>query len=128
MSAVIQFPSRRPAVFGLAIPSSEHQESRGRRAVVQLGGVATVCVVAEIPRVGDVIHANVTGVVENVRVTRDGLIRVHARALASNADAVEDPTTSGRSPRVAAVLAEMRRRRLRNDNRSDRAGDLPAGA
>jgi hypothetical protein len=85
-------------------------------------------VVPEIPRVGDLIHANVTGVVENVRVTRDGLVRVHARALAANPDAGEDPGMSGRSPRVAAVLAEMRRRRLRTDNMLDRAGDLPAGA
>ena len=128
MSAVIQFPLRRPAVFGLARPSSEPQESGGRRAIVHLGEVATVCVVAEVPLVGDVIHGNVSGVVETVRLTRDGIIRVQAKPLAVDAGAAGHSSTRGQSPRVAAVLAEMRRRRLCDDNPSGRAGDVPTGA
>ena len=124
MGSLIEFPdsspTRRPAAWGLATElvdteSTETQSTRGRRAVVRIGELATVCVVAEVPAVGDTIHGELSAVVEKVRVTRDGIVHVYARAVLASEPTGEPP--AGRSPRVASVLAELRRRRLSRENR-----------
>lgn len=59
------------------------QPTRGRKGVVHMGGLATVCVVEDVPAVGDLIRGDVAGVVEKVRVTREGRVLIYARPAAS---------------------------------------------
>ena len=69
------------------------------------------CVVAEIPSVGDIIHGNLTAVVEGVRITRDGRVHIRARTISvplEQASApegeIEEQSAGACSPRVEAVL------------------------
>jgi hypothetical protein len=47
--------------------------------VIQIGEQTTVCRVEHVPSVGDLIHGEVAGVVERVRIGRDGRISIFAR-------------------------------------------------
>ena len=82
---VIPFPAvaplleRRPARWGLV--SAAAAGARGRRAIVQIDGSHTVCLVADVPIVGDLIHGSAPAVVDRVRVTRDGVVRVFASRI-----------------------------------------------
>ena len=79
--------ARRRAAWGLVTELVDREDGerrhafRGRRGVVHMGGLATVCMVEDVPSVGDVIRADVPGVVEKVRVTREGRVVVYARPL-----------------------------------------------
>lgn len=135
MGSLIAFPrsaqARRPTAWGLATKLVEGEATRGRKAIIQVGGLSTVCLVAEVPVAGDVIHGTVSAVVETVRITRHGLVRVVARSTDTHAADVElSPanTSTNCSPRVAGVLAGMRRRRLLADNLAGRSADLPERA
>ena len=46
--------------------------------VIRLGERATICRVEHVPAVGDLIHGDVTGVVERVRIDRDGRVSIFA--------------------------------------------------
>ena len=70
---------RRPAHWGLV--SAAPQNERGRRAIVEVGGSHTVCHAADVPVVGDLIHGNAPAVVDRVRITRDGVVRVFASPI-----------------------------------------------
>ncbi|MCY7301447.1 MAG: hypothetical protein LH654_00075 [Thermoleophilia bacterium] len=119
MGSLLEFrrPTRVPptAVFGLATRLVERDNHEGRRAVLEIDGLATFCVVAEIPTVGDVIHGPLTAIVEKVRVTRDGgHVRISARCVAPEMDSrqpneLEPGHAESPSPRVDVVLREMRR-------------------
>ncbi len=134
MGSLLEFrcPTRVPpsAVFGLTPRLVERENHEGRRAVLEIDGLATFCVVAEIPAVGDVIHGPLTAIVERVRVTRDGHVRISARLVAPAVDRhqLDEPEpgdAESPSPRVDMVLREMRRlRRLRGDP----TDGLPHGA
>jgi hypothetical protein len=62
-----------------AAPPEEQREPRAQTGVVYVGDVATVCVVEDVPSVGDVIRADEDCVVERVRYTRDGRVLIYAR-------------------------------------------------
>src|SRR3954454_23788441 len=51
---------------------------RRRMGVIRLGDSATICRVEHVPAVGDLIHGDVTGVVERVRIDRDGRVAIFA--------------------------------------------------
>ena len=51
---------------------------RRRMGVIRLGESATICRVEHVPAVGDLIHGDVTGVVERVRIDRDGRVSIFA--------------------------------------------------
>jgi hypothetical protein len=71
--------SRRPARWGLV--SAAAAGARGRRAIVQIDGSHTVCLIADVPIVGDLIHGSAPAVVDRVRVTRYGVVRVFASRI-----------------------------------------------
>lgn len=137
MGSLLEFrhPNRVPprAVFGFATKLVERDGPQGTRAVLEIDGLAVFCVVAEIPVVGDVVHGDVTAIVEKVRVTREGHVVIEAqratpegegaRAGGPEADSVESV-----SPQVDAVLREMRRRRRLRDSSRRSTEDLPHGA
>lgn len=62
-----------------AAPPGEQREPRARTGVVHVGGIATVCVVEDVPSVGDVIRGDAECVVEKVRYARDGRVLIYAR-------------------------------------------------
>jgi len=137
MGSLLEFrrPTRVPpcAVFGLTTRLVERDSREGRRAVLEIDGLATFCVVAEIPAVGDVIHGPLTAIVEKVRVTRDGHVRIAARRVApaedsGQVDELEPGDAERLSPRVDAVLREMRRLRRIRTLRGDPTDELPHGA
>ena len=83
-------PGRRTAAgasFGLVtelverdVAGAPHDISAPRRrmGVIRLGESATICRVEHVPAVGDLIHGDVTGVVERVRIDRDGRVSIFA--------------------------------------------------
>ena len=89
--------------------------------MVYVDDLAIVCVVAEVPMVGDRIHGDLPAIVDKVCVNRDGHVRIYATRPPTSPDATgqADPSvypTGNDSIRVAGVLAELRRRRLARDN------------
>ena len=68
-------------------------------AILEIDGLAIFCVVAEMPVVGDVVHGDVTAIVEKVRVTSAGHVVIEGR-------------------RATLVLPEMRRRRWSGESKS----------
>ena len=137
MGSLLEFrrPTRVPpcAVFGLTTRLVERDSREGRRAVLEIDGLATFCVVAEIPTVGDVIHGPLTAIVEKVRVMRDGHVRIAALRItpvddSGQLDELESGYAESPSPRVAAVLREMRRLRRMRTLRGDPTDELPHGA
>ncbi|WP_411277570.1 hypothetical protein [Gaiella sp.] len=137
MGSLLEFrrPTRVPpcAVFGLTTRLVERESSEGQRAVLEIDGLATFCVVAEIPAAGDVIHGPLTAVVEKVRVTHDGHVRISARRVAPADDRGQldelEPSDAGRpSPRVDAVLSEMRRLRRMRALRGDPTDEVSRDA
>jgi hypothetical protein len=46
--------------------------------VIRIGQSATICRVEHVPAVGDLIHGDVTGVVERVRIDRNGRVSIFA--------------------------------------------------
>jgi hypothetical protein len=91
MASVLDFHSRRgPAArqesaWGLVRELVETEQGersrpvRGRKGVVHLQGLATVCIVEDVPAVGDLIRGDVAAIVEKVRVTREGRVLIYAR-------------------------------------------------
>ena len=68
--------------FGLVVELVDHDEpSRGREGVLTLGGLSVVCIVEQIPAVGDMIRGAVPGIVEKVRITRHGRVLIDARPV-----------------------------------------------
>lgn len=138
MGSLLEFrrPNRVPsrAVFGLGTTLVERDGPRGTRAVLEIDGLAIFCVVAEMPVVGDVVHGDVTAIVEKVRVTRVGHVVIEGRRATLQVEGARPPgpeadSAESVSPRVDAVLREMRRRRRLRDRLRDGLGDdLPHGA
>lgn len=123
----------RKAAWGLSTTLVARTGERGRKAVVYVEGLAIVCVVAEVPLVGDRIHGDIPAVVEKVRVTRDGHVRIYARpSLPSIEQRLSAQPhrrlASAQSARIAAVLADLRRRRIAREHASPGPGELPEGA
>jgi hypothetical protein len=96
MGSLIDFGSRgrrgsRPdASFGLVTELVEREVSGapreleapgGRMGVIRIGEQATVCRVEQVAAVGDLVHGDVTGVVERVRIARDGRVSIFAAAV-----------------------------------------------
>jgi hypothetical protein len=91
MASVLDFHSRaRPAAsqgsaWGLVTELVDTEQAersrsrRGRKGVVHLQGLATVCIVEDVPAVGDLIRGEVAAIVEKVRVTREGRVLIYAR-------------------------------------------------
>jgi hypothetical protein len=91
MASVLDFrssprpPARRESAWGLvtelvdAEQGERNRPVRGRKGVVHLDGLATVCIVEEVPAVGDLIRGDVAGIVEKVRITREGRVLIYAR-------------------------------------------------
>jgi hypothetical protein len=73
----------RRAAWGLVTELDQQRPqkpARRRQGVVYVDDLAIVCVVAEIPIVGDRIHhTDIPAVVEKVRVTREGQVRIYAQ-------------------------------------------------
>ena len=68
--------------YGLVIELVDREEpARGREGVITLDGLSVVCVVEQIPAVGDVIRGAVPAVVEKVRITRHGHVLIDARPV-----------------------------------------------
>jgi hypothetical protein len=63
----------------------EEQGPRGPLGVIRIGGQTTMCRVEHVPAVGDLIHGTVTGIVETVRIARNGRVSI----VASPVPAVE---------------------------------------
>ncbi len=90
MGTVLDFgdPARsgkgRPAAsFGLVTrrvdsKSEISSQSRGRKGVIHMGGLATVCLVEDVPAGGDVIQGATQGVVARVKITRRGRVLIYA--------------------------------------------------
>ena len=87
--------------------------------MVHVDGLAIVCVVAELPTIGDRIHGDIPAIVDKVCLARDGHVRIYARpTISSAATGQAGPSVhpaGSSSIRVAGVLAERRRRRLARD-------------
>jgi len=138
MGSLLEFrrPNRVPsrAVFGLGTRLVELDDPRGTRAILEIDSLAIFCVVAEIPVVGDVVYGDMTAIVEKVRVTREGHVFIEARRAAPQEEGArsggsEADSAESVSPRVDAVLREMRRRRLlRARLRDGLSDDSPHGA
>ena len=74
-----------------------------RMGVIRIGESATVCRVEHVPAVGDLIHGEVTGVVERVRIGRDGRVSIFASpGVRSRAMSPADPAAA-RFPPTAAI-------------------------
>lgn len=135
MGSLLAFrrPNRVPprAVFGLGTKLVERDRPRGTRAILEIDGLAIFCVVAEMPVVGDVVHGDLTAIVEKVRVTREGHVFIEARRATPEGEVARARWAGGRfrgervSPRVDAVLREMRRHRRLRDSRRRPTDDLP---
>jgi len=70
--------------YGLVIELVDRRDparAKGRHGVIHIGPVATVCVVEEVPVVGDLIRGEVPGIVEEVRITRHGRVLIYARPV-----------------------------------------------
>jgi hypothetical protein len=67
-------------LVGRDVPGAPRElPARWRRmGVIWIGESATVCRVEHVPAVGDLIHGDVTGVVERVRIGRDGRVSIFA--------------------------------------------------
>ena len=103
------------------------------RAILEIDGLSILCVVAEMPVVGDVVHGDVTAIVEKVRVTREGHVFIEARRATPRVEGGrlggrEADSAESASPHVDAVLRELRRRRRLRDSRRRPTGDVPHGA
>ena len=77
----------RPGSFGFVTELVERDVSgvarelpvrRGRMGVIRMGEQATVCRVEHVPTVGDLIHGEVTGIVQRVRIGRNGRVSIFA--------------------------------------------------
>jgi hypothetical protein len=139
-------PPRVPprAVWGLGTELAEREQRRGRRAILEIDGLAVLCVVAEVPVAGDVVHGDVSAIVEQVKVTSDGRVRIYARRVTVQRETVQPETvrrsaqeadlvvstphqpTGSPSARVEAILSEMRRRRRLRTAHFEHKDDLPA--
>lgn len=139
MGSLLEFrrPNRSPqrAVYGLGMRLVERDSSCGRRAILEIDGLAIFCVVADTPAVGDLIYGDVTAIVDKVRVTRDGHVHVYAHGSSAPAECV--PLAGGGVQRAAAsssVHVDVLQRRLRRRRRSHDAppkgptNGLPYGA
>jgi len=125
----------RRAAWGLSTTLVESTGRLGRKAVVHVEDLAIVCVVAEVPQVGDRIHGDIPAVVEKVRVTRDGHVRIYARpsfpSVEQRPSARKDrPLAAGQADRIASILDELRRRRTRiaRAQAAPRPAEFPEGA
>ncbi len=56
-------------------------KAREKRGVVHVGARSTVCRIEGMPVVGDLIRGDTPGIVEKVKVTRDGRVVVYARPV-----------------------------------------------
>ena len=56
----------------------EEQSPRAPMGVIRIGERTTVCRVEHVPAVGDLIHGDVTGVVEKVQIARSGRVSIFA--------------------------------------------------
>ena len=73
---------RGAASYGLVTELVDRGEpARGREGIVHIGGLATVCLVEQIPTVGDLIRGQAPGIVERVKITRRGRVLIYARPL-----------------------------------------------
>ena len=74
---------REPAAsFGVVTELVERDgPARGREGVIYMDGIATVCVVEQVPAVGDTIQGERGGTVEKVRLTRQGRVLIYARPV-----------------------------------------------
>jgi len=103
MGSLTQLPPRASAqnapqtAFGLSARLVARKRSRGRRAVVHVGGLAIVCVVYEIPVAGDRIFGQVAAIVDKVRITRDGHVRIDGSPAPGN-NAATGPLADAASP------------------------------
>jgi hypothetical protein len=79
--------SRPGASFGLVTELVEREVARapreapaphGRMGVIRIGERATVCRVEHVPAVGDLVHGDVTGIVDRVRIAHDGRVSIFA--------------------------------------------------
>ena len=59
----------------------ELQSPRGRMGVIRIGDRATVCRVEQIPAVGELVHGDAPGIVERVRIDRNGRVAIFARPV-----------------------------------------------
>ena len=77
-----QDASQPSASYGLVTELVDRDEpSRGREGVITLDGLSVVCIVEQIPAVGDMIRGAVPGIVEKVRITRHGRVLIDARPV-----------------------------------------------
>jgi hypothetical protein len=68
--------------YGLVTELVDREEpARGREGVITLDGLSVVCIVEQIPVVGDTIRGAVPGIVEKVRITRHGRVLIDARPV-----------------------------------------------
>ena len=81
-------PSRRPSSWGLVTElvdagGPDAPPSHRRKGILRVGELATVCIVEDIPSVGDMISADSRAdsacIVEKVRFTREGRVVIDAR-------------------------------------------------
>lgn len=121
MGTLISFPGRPPSAWKL-FTEGEGEAVLGRKAVLHVGDLATVCVVAGVPSVGDVIHARTPAVVHEVRIARDGIIRVYASPASEGAGGGPDELelSDEEAPRAAVMgSAGLERRRTRRSRVAD---------
>ena len=91
MGSVLDFESatrkrvaKPAAAFGLVrelVDSEDPARSKGRPGVIYIGDLAVVCVVEQVPAVGDTIGGEAPGIVEKVSITRRGRVLIHARRV-----------------------------------------------
>lgn len=64
----------------------ERPEPGSRRCCLIVEGVAILCRLVEMPRVGDRIHADEPLTVESIRIRNDGMVRLRATRAEADAD------------------------------------------
>ena len=90
MGSVIEFPNGshpradERGAWGLVTELVQREapaKPAGRRGVVHVRALSTVCLIEGIPGVGDLIRGDTPGIVEKVKVRRDGRLVVYARPV-----------------------------------------------
>jgi len=61
----------------------DEEALRAPMGALRIGEQTTVCRIEHVPAVGDLIHGTMTGIVETVRITRDGRVSIVASPVPS---------------------------------------------
>jgi hypothetical protein len=67
--------------------------STGRQGVISMGELSKTCVIEYTPAVGDLILGDIPGIVERVKITREGRVLIYARPVETSEPSAKDSTS-----------------------------------